>query len=143
MKLVIVAVLLMLCAVSAAYDRKPYGYSCFLNCYYRFIYIGHGYRSYRVCYYICPRKRLLGWKLSDTEAEIEVKAPCKFSDYDENDDGEISLKEFEEKLNLSETDHLDNTKAVFNSADADQSGGVDCKEFKDADWDFACTPTCD
>jgi len=84
---------------------------------------------------------------ANTKAEETVKHMCKvlepfFKNYDANGDNQINIYEFKSLMtdlreNVSET----KTKAIFDAADMDRSGGINFEEFVACIMAFALDPS--
>ena len=70
----------------------------------------------------------------------EKPLPSKFGEYDLNKDGDITLEELAEALEVPE--HAKGTEIAFRRADRNGDGKLDCEEFQDGPFVFNHRPTC-
>ena len=138
MKTVFLAALVLLCAACLTNGHSGFKWVCELK---KITMTCVHYRCYSYVY-VCNRcyyKRSLG---GEDKREIEIGFPCKFSDYDKNDDGKMTIGEFTSTTGLSQSNSV--LMESFKAADSDDSGDISCDEFKAAPFDFKdnCKPTC-
>ena len=90
-----------------------------------------------VCRRVCGRRRRE--IPQNTTAEIKP-FPDALGSYDHDMDGMIDLEEFSQAVNADE--HAKSTEKVFNIADENGDGEIDCNEFKNAPYLFGHRPAC-
>ncbi|XP_031557715.1 uncharacterized protein LOC116294288 [Actinia tenebrosa] len=103
-------------------------------------------RYYRTtCYYKRDQIENDKGKVKSTkkgpEKAILEKFPYKFSTYDKDGDKSITFDEF--RTTISDVKKKTDLKKVFNSADENKDGVINCDEFKLAPWGFSKKPVCD
>ena len=89
------------------------------------------------CDWVCGRRRRE--IPQNTTAQIKP-FPDVLSSYDRDMDGAIDLEEFSQAVNADE--HAKSTEKVFNIADENGDGEIDCNEFKNAPYFFGHRPAC-
>ena len=89
------------------------------------------------CDWVCGRRRRE--VPQNTTAQIKP-FPDALSSYDRDMDGMIDLEEFSQAVNADK--HAKSTKKVFNIADENGDGEIDCQEFKNAPYLFGHRPAC-
>ena len=94
---------------------------------------GEGWKT--VC-----RVRCTWGKRSIEDKKVEKPFPDRFSDYDLNGDGALTLEELA-KLTHVQADSKATLEA-FHLADKNDDGKIDCEEFKTAPYLFKHRPTC-
>ena len=91
-----------------------------------------------VCSWICGRRRR---EIPPQNTTMQIKPfPDTFGSYDRDMDGMIDLEEFSQGINAEE--HGKGTQKVFNIADENGDGEIDCTEFKNAPYLFRHRPAC-
>ena len=138
MKTVFLAALVLLCAACFANGHRGAKWACGLK---RFTVYCSGYYYFRyatVCN-ICYYKRSLS---DEDENQLKAGFSCKFSDYDKNGDGKMTIDEFASAIGMSQSSSI--VKETFDAADSDDSGDISCNEFKAAPFEFQdnCKPKC-
>ena len=91
-----------------------------------------------VCNWICRGRRRREIP-QNTTAQIKP-FPDALGSYDRDMDGMIDLEEFSQAVNADE--HAKSTEKVFNIADENGDGEIDCNEFKNAPYLFGHLPAC-
>ena len=125
-----ITALLLLCV--AYYATAWCWYVCYTYC-------PGGAYCYRVCYRRCTGKRSL---TPQDKGVVEARWPCKFSEYDKDNDGKITRQEFAAAIHVKPKEDPINFLEAFKSADTDKNSTIDCNEFIKAPYRFACEPEC-
>ena len=125
-KVIILSLALLFAVCSTVEGGCRYG--CYLRCY-----IGYG------CHVVCGVRCTWG-KRSIDDKKADKPFPDRFSDYDLNGDGALTLEELA-KLTHVQADSKSTVEA-FHLADKNDDGKIDCEEFKAAPYLFKHRPTC-
>ena len=92
------------------------------------------------CSWVCSRGRRRREILPQNTTMQIRPFPDMFGSYDRDMDGMIDLEEFSQAVNADE--HAKGTQKVFNIADENGDGEIDCTEFKNAPYLFGHRPAC-